>query len=65
MSICPACDEEPCVQLARCRYPYTHHGPIVHGSKLLDYLISEAALREDRPDLFNDKEGQSGAKDQD
>ena len=34
------------------RYPYTHHGPAVHGSKLLDYLISEYSRREDRPELF-------------
>ena len=34
------------------RYPYTHHGPPVHGSKLLDYLISEMHLRKDRPELF-------------
>ena len=34
------------------RYPYRHHGPAVHGSKLADYLISEANLREDHPELF-------------
>ena len=38
------------------RYPYTHHGPTVYGSKLADYLISEANLREDRPDLFESME---------
>ena len=27
-------------------YPYTHHGPPVHGSKLQDYLISEASMIE-------------------
>ena len=36
------------------RYPYTHKGPSVHGSKVLDYLISEQSLREDRPELFGD-----------
>lgn len=29
------------------RYPYRHHGPAVHGSKLLDYLISEHSLLQD------------------
>ena len=29
------------------RYPYRHHGPAVHGSKLTDYLISEANMIED------------------
>ncbi|MCA9368547.1 hypothetical protein KC887_09960 [Candidatus Kaiserbacteria bacterium] len=29
------------------RYPYRHHGPAVHGSKLADYLISEANMTED------------------
>ena len=29
-----------------CRFPYRHHGPAVHGSKLADYLISEIALAE-------------------
>lgn len=36
------------------RYPYTHHGPSVHGSKLLDYYISEHSLRQDAPELFDD-----------
>lgn len=27
-------------------YPYTHLGPAVHGSKLEDYLISEASMFE-------------------
>jgi len=27
-------------------YPYTHLGPPVHGSKLEDYLISEASMIE-------------------
>ena len=36
------------------RYPYTHHGPAVYGSKLADYLISEAHLQEDYPELFED-----------
>lgn len=47
--VCPGCDGTRCP----CRYPYTHHGPAVHGSKLADYLISEAFLREDRPELFD------------
>lgn len=34
------------------RYPYRHHGPPVHGSKIVDFLISEASLREDYPELF-------------
>lgn len=38
------------------RYPYTHHGPSVYGSKLVDYLVSEIALREDHPELFNDED---------
>jgi len=54
MSICPACGEEPCGGHARCRYPYSHHGPTVYGDKLTDYLISEQTLREDHPELFND-----------
>jgi len=29
------------------RYPYRHHGPSVHGSKLIDYLVSEANMIED------------------
>lgn len=29
------------------RYPYRHHGPAVHGSKLADFLVSEAHMRED------------------
>lgn len=40
------------------RYPYRHHGPTVHGSKIVDFLISEASLREDYPELFQPKEGQ-------
>lgn len=36
------------------RYPYRHHGPPVHGSKMADYLISEFSLREDHPELFED-----------
>lgn len=36
------------------RYPYTHHGPAVHGSKMADYLVSELSLREDHPELFED-----------
>ena len=47
MTICPACGKDPCAVLERCRYPYTHHGPTIHGSKLLDYLISEISLIED------------------
>lgn len=40
---------------SRDRYPYRHHGPAVHGSKMIDYLISELALREDCPELFADE----------
>lgn len=29
------------------RYPYRHHGPAVHGSKLADFLVSEANMIED------------------
>lgn len=38
------------------RYPYRHHGPSVHGSKLADFLISEVHLREDglHPDQMCD-----------
>jgi len=43
---CPTCNP----------YPYTHHGLAVHGSKLEDYLISEASLREERPDIFESGE---------
>lgn len=39
---------------AMLRYPYTHHGPPVHGSKMADYLISELSLRDDCPELFGD-----------
>ena len=28
-------------------YPYTHAGPAIHGSKLNDYLITEARMLED------------------
>ena len=38
------------------RYRYTHHGPPVYDSKLMDYLISEHNLREDYPDLFYDRD---------
>ncbi len=38
------------------RYPYRHHGPTAHGSKMLDYLISEHSLREDEPERFKDEE---------
>jgi hypothetical protein len=37
---------------ASLRYPYTHHGPAVFGSKLADYLFSEAHLCDDYPELF-------------
>lgn len=36
------------------RYPYTHDGPAVHSSKLVDYLVSEQSLREDHPELFDE-----------
>ncbi len=42
------------------RYPYTHHGPTVYGSKLADYLISEHSLREDHPELFETDSQGSG-----
>ncbi|WP_299663907.1 hypothetical protein [uncultured Ruegeria sp.] len=29
------------------RYPYTHHGPAVHGDKLTDFYVSEANMKED------------------
>lgn len=48
MSECPACGCDPCVENARCRYPYTHDGPAVFGDKMTDFMISELALREDR-----------------
>jgi hypothetical protein len=32
---------------AQDRYPYRHHGPAIHGSKLVDFLISEHNMRED------------------
>jgi hypothetical protein len=51
-----ACGSYNCPRCNPCRYPYTHHGPAVYGSKLADYLISEAHLREDRPELFAPKE---------
>jgi len=41
------------------RYPYSHHGPAVHGSKIADYLLSELSLREDHPELFDDTKEQS------
>ncbi len=44
------------------RYPYRHHGPPVHGSKLEDYLISEASLREDRPELFDEDKIDGGLR---
>ena len=28
-------------------YPYTHAGPAIHGSKLMDYLLTEARMIED------------------
>jgi hypothetical protein len=37
-------------------YPYLHEGPAVHGSKFEDYLISEANLREDMPEIFESEE---------
>lgn len=41
---CPACGCDPCIKMPRCRYPYSHDGPAVYGSKLADYLISEANM---------------------
>jgi hypothetical protein len=43
------------------RYPYTHHGPTVHGSKLMDFLISEHSLREDQPERFEHDQTREGA----
>ena len=38
------CNDPKCI---KCNpYPYTHLGPAVHGSKLEDYLISEANMIE-------------------
>ncbi len=37
------------------RYPYRHHGPAVHGSKLADFLVSEANMIDDG--LIADTEG--------
>lgn len=31
----------------KARFPYTHHGPTVYGSKLADYLVTEASMIED------------------
>lgn len=45
--ICPSCGEDPCGVYARCRFPYTHHGPATYGSKLEDFLITEANMIED------------------
>jgi hypothetical protein len=43
-----------------CEFPYRHHGPAVHGSKLMDYLISEANLIEEkrRAPTATDTEGE-------
>lgn len=48
------CQKEAPECECRARYPYTHHGPAIYGSKLDDYLISEASLREDHPELFKE-----------
>lgn len=52
MDKCTRHKGEAC-QCERC-YPYTHHGPTVHGSKLADYLVSEMSLREDYPEMFRE-----------
>lgn len=44
---CLACGCDPCMEMPRCRYPYSHDGPAVYGSKLADYLISEANMEDD------------------
>jgi len=46
------CQKEAPECVCRSRYPYTHHGPAIHGSKLADYMLSEHSLREDHPELF-------------
>lgn len=46
------CGKEVPECVCRQRYPYTHRGPAIYGTKLVDYLISEASLREDHPELF-------------
>jgi len=56
--IIKACGDYTCPRCNPCRYPYTRHEPTVHGSKLLDYLLSEVSLREDRPDLFKNEESE-------
>lgn len=48
---CARAQGHPC-QCKAC-YPYTHHGPAVHGSKIADYLVSEIALRQDYPEIFD------------
>lgn len=62
MTRCKVCGRETTTSSVYCsltceasRYPYTHHGTPVHGNKLLDYLASENALREDHPELFEDE----------
>ena len=56
---CPYCHER--IPSETTRYPYTHHGQTVHGSKLLDYLISEQNLRDDHPELFDDETPPEGS----
>ena len=53
MTLCQGCTDPRCEKA--CRYPYRHHGPAVHGSKTLDYLVSEISLREDRPEMFDEE----------
>jgi hypothetical protein len=60
--ICPSCGEDPCTQLERCRYPYTHHGPPVYDSKLMDFLISEENMRADGL-LPDDSKGSASGED--
>jgi hypothetical protein len=45
-------------KVCRCKqcYPYTHHAPNVYGSRLVDYLVSEMALREDYPEMFEGRD---------
>lgn len=54
MRMSDSCTDPRCITCNP--YPYTHHGPAVHGSKLADYLISEARLRIDHPELFDGTE---------
>lgn len=43
----------------KARFPYTHHGPTVYGSKLADFLVSEASMIEGGILPLNPKESSS------